>query len=241
MTAIQKPAAKGNYATGRAQRISRITFHHIVGDAPAAIARFQTPGVQVSATYVIGSDGTLYQCVSENDTAYCDGNSDSNARTISIEHAGGLPSVPYTDAMYATSIALVADLIKRYGITDFKRHSEVIDKSVYPGGTACPGGLDVERIVNGAKGENMAFMDAVIATDEDEHNVFIAWVGRARLPQEVGRYIGWKVRDAWPNIAGNQNRLDIDVMIKGYYANNAQIPTGKDPEVVVNGTPYGPK
>lgn len=135
-------------------------MHHIVGDAASAIARFQTPGVQVSAQYVIGSDGTLYQCVAEGDVAYCDGSAESNAMTISIEHAGGLPSVPYTDAMYDTSIKLVRDLIARYGITDFKRHHDVIDKHAYPGGTECPGALDVERIVNAAKGEEMTTLNA---------------------------------------------------------------------------------
>lgn len=139
---IQKPAALGNYEKGRRNRISRITFHHIVGDAASAIAKFQTPGVEVSATYVIGSDGQIYQCVSENDTAYCDSNPDSNSRTISIEHAGP----PYAEAMYNASATLVADLIQRYGIQDFKRHRDV---SEVP--TLCPGSLDVERIINKAK------------------------------------------------------------------------------------------
>jgi hypothetical protein len=150
----QRPAAAGNYAVGRRQAISRITFHHIAGDAPGAIARFQTPGVEVSSHYIIGSDGTLYQSVAEVNTSFADGNSDSNARTISIEHAGGIAGVPYTEAMYQTSIALVRHLIKKYGITDFKRHRDVIDKTAYPGGTICPGTLDVERIINAAQGED---------------------------------------------------------------------------------------
>lgn len=143
---IWKPAAAGNYESGRRNAISRITFHHIVGDAPAAIARFQTAGVQVSATYVIGSDGTLYQCVKEGDTPYTDANADSNSRAITIEHAGP----PYAEAMYKTSVGLVGDLIARYGIKDFKRHRDVSDTP-----TACPGQLDVERIVNEAKGAPM--------------------------------------------------------------------------------------
>jgi N-acetylmuramoyl-L-alanine amidase len=151
MNAIWKPARTGNYGVGRAQKISRITFHHIVGDALAALDRFQNTDNEVSSTYVIGSDGTLYQCVKEGDTPYSDGNFDSNSRTISIEHAGGIAGVPYTEAMYATSAQLVSSLIDKYGIKDFKRHSEVIDKTYYAGGTACPGRLDVERIINEAK------------------------------------------------------------------------------------------
>jgi N-acetyl-anhydromuramyl-L-alanine amidase AmpD len=149
-------ASVGNYGVGRRNPISRITWHHIAGDAPGAIARFQTAGVQVSATYVIGSDGTLYQCVDEANTPYSDGNADSNSRTISIECAGGIASVPYTEAMYATAVDLCRDLIPRYGITDFKRHRDVIDKTVYPGGTECPGTLDVERIITHAKEGSMS-------------------------------------------------------------------------------------
>src|SRR5215213_5159144 len=122
-----RPAAIGNYGSGRKTAVSQITFHHIVGDAPAAIARFQRADEQVAATYVIGSDGTLYQCVKESDTPYTDGSADSNARSITTEHAGGLPAVPYTEAMYQRSISLVADLISRYGITRFERHRDVID------------------------------------------------------------------------------------------------------------------
>src|SRR5687767_9556222 len=121
-TVIQKPAAIGNYAKGRRAKISRITFHHVVGDAPAAIARFQKSGVEVSSTYVVSSTGVIYQCVAEEDTPYTDANSDSNARSITIEHAGGHPSVPYTEAMYQASIRLVSYLIRKYGISDFKRH-----------------------------------------------------------------------------------------------------------------------
>jgi hypothetical protein len=152
---ISKPAAPGNYEQGRKAPISRITFHHIVGDAPAAIVRFQTPGVEVSSNYVIGSDGTIYQCVADTDTPYCDGNYDSNSRTIAIEHAGGIAGTPYTELMYQASIKLVRYLIGKYNIADFQRHRDVIDKTRYPGGTACPGALNVERIVKEAKENEM--------------------------------------------------------------------------------------
>jgi len=141
------PAHPNNYAASRSAPISQITFHHIVGDAPAAIARFQNGTQEVSASYVIGSDGRIYQIVKDTDTPYTDANYDSNSRSITIEHAGGIAGVPYTEAMYQSSIALVRWLIATYGITNFKRHREV---SRTP--TACPGELNVERIINEAKG-----------------------------------------------------------------------------------------
>lgn len=130
---------------------TRITFHHIVGDAQAAISRFKDPSQKASATFVISSKGEIYQCVPLNRRPFSDGVTASNTATASIEHAGGHPSVPYSSAMYRASESLVAWLIQTYKITDFKRHRDLK-------ATACPGDLDVERIIKNAKiliGDNM--------------------------------------------------------------------------------------
>lgn len=141
---IWKAAGAGHFTPGRKYPISEITFHHIVGDAGAAIARFQNPDNQVASHYVIGSDGTIYQMVADGDTAHTNGNFDSNSRSITIEHAGGHSSVPYTELMYSSASRLVAWLISEYKINTFRRHREIVS-------TACPGDLNVERIVNKAK------------------------------------------------------------------------------------------
>lgn len=148
ITQIKIPGT--NFQPGRGAKIDQITFHHIVGDAQGAIARFQQYGVQVSSTYIIGSDGQIYQCVAEGDTPYTDANFNSNSRAITIEHAGGIEGVPYTEAMYEASIELCAWIRSRYNITRFMRHRDV---SSVP--TACPGDLDVERIVNSSQEEPM--------------------------------------------------------------------------------------
>lgn len=150
--AVPKPsvsvrqARAGNYTPGRSLPISRITFHHIVGDANGALARFEDTSDGVSSNYVIGSNGATFQCVADNDTPHTDANWDSNQRAITIEHAGGHPAVPYTAQMYEASARLVAYLINHYGISDFKRHRDV---SRTP--TACPDGLDVESIIARAR------------------------------------------------------------------------------------------
>lgn len=180
-TVIFKPIPSTNYKVGRRNNISRVTFHHIVGTAQSAIAKFQTPGIEVSATYIIGLDGVIYQCVKDADTAYCDGNADSNSRTISIEHAGP----PYTEAMYQSSIALVSWLVDQYGISDFKRHREVSDKP-----TICPGKLDVERIIKEAKEE------IVYPTADDVTYMFINGFGRPARQDELDTY----TTHGWPDL-----------------------------------------
>lgn len=151
ITQIKIPGYK--YQTGRSKPVDQITFHHIVGDAGAAIARFRDSTDVVSSTYIIGSNGRIYQCVAESDTSYADANFDSNSRAITIEHAGGNPSTPYTEAMYNASAELCAWIMSRYNITRFMRHRDV---SNVP--TACPGALDVERIINQAEGDDMALI-----------------------------------------------------------------------------------
>lgn len=140
MKDIRKTIPDSNHGGTRPVKVDTLVYHHIVGDAPAAIARFRQPNVQVSSTYIIGSDGEVYYTVSENLIPYTNGSYPSNCRSITIEHAGGTPSVPYTEKMYQASIKLCADLRKRYDIKNFKRHSDII-------ATECPGKLDVERIV----------------------------------------------------------------------------------------------
>lgn len=155
---VTKPSTKfmaahaTNYTPARSVAITRLSFHHIVGDATSAVNHFRSPNIGASAHYVIGSDGAIFQCVKDGDIAWSDGNWSSNTRTISIEHAGGSPGVPYTDSMYAASKSLVAWLIVTYNIGDFKRHRDVSDRP-----TACPGGLQVEAIIDGAR--------AIIAAD----------------------------------------------------------------------------
>lgn len=146
-----------NYRKGRTHAIDQITFHHIVGDAAAAIARFKIQGEEASSTFVISSTGKIYQLVALGDTPYTDANALSNSRAITIEHAGGHASVPYTEAMYNASAQLVAWLLTQYPITRFMRHRDVSDKP-----TACPGTLNVERIVNQAKSGGNTMSDETI-------------------------------------------------------------------------------
>lgn len=211
--AIWKPAASGNFQSGRRNPISRITFHHIVGDAPAAIARFQTPGEEVSANYVIGSDGSVYQCIRDSDTAYCDANADSNSRTISIEHAGP----PYAEAMYQASIALCSELIRKYGINDFKRHRDVSNTP-----TACPGELNVERIVNAAKQGGDEMVDDAGARHLLTDYGILVQPGNApdRQPtkQEVENLIGRTFSDAMAQLRSYQPFKNNLAKIKYYDA-----------------------
>lgn len=150
---IQSHLINTNHAAGREGRqVAGVVLHTIVGTIGSAQERFSNPQNQVSANYGIALDGTIWQWVREEDTAYCNGNWESNLTTISIEHEdNGDYNGPRSPQLYDTSSDLVADICRRYSIpcdrSHIKGHCEVIDRSRYPGGTACPDSLDLDRIV----------------------------------------------------------------------------------------------
>lgn len=136
-------AHPNNFTVGRpgAGRDGRETFHHVVGSRESAVIVFNQPTRGASSHYVVGAD-IIDQCVDVNNTAWTDGNWESNLRSITVEHEGGQNGTgPYSDGMYERAAHLCAWLRENYGINRYVRHRDVSLKS-----TACPGGLDVERI-----------------------------------------------------------------------------------------------
>lgn len=146
ITQVEIPGT--SFAPGRNYPISQISEHHAVGDAHHVISKARS--VQFSCTFTISQDGTIFQLVAIGDTPYTDNDYRSNGRSITIEHAGG-GDFPYTEAMYQASIKLHAWLFQQYGSLNCVRHREIPEIASTPSkATACPGSLDVERIVSEA-------------------------------------------------------------------------------------------
>lgn len=199
-----------NYRVGRTKPIDTIVFHHIVGDAPAAIARFKTPGVEVSSTYIISSTGQVYLAVKEANTPYTNGY-DWNPRSITIEHAGGTASVPYTEAMYKASIELCRAIMSRHKIVNFKRHREIM-------ATACPGGLNVERIVKEAKLGGLVL--------EEQPPVFNAKYYLNKYPDVNAKYNILNAKEHWKASGIKEGRASApNFHVKEYLANYGDLRT----------------
>jgi hypothetical protein len=151
--AVPKPnirwrgAHPNNFTVGRpgASRDGRNSFHHVVGSRESAVIVFNQPNRGASSHFVVGGD-IIDQCVDINNTSWCDGNWESNLRTISVEHEGGWNGTgPYSNEMYEQAAHLCAWLRENYGVNRYVKHRDVTLKS-----TACPGGLDCDRIWNRA-------------------------------------------------------------------------------------------
>src|SRR3990167_3386869 len=114
-------ANSANYQKGRnGVTVSKIVMHWIVGRLSAADATFQDPARVASAHYGIGNT-VVHQYVKEEDTAYHAGNLTVNRQSLGIEHEGG-PDLPISEETYKTSVALVADICRRFAIPVDRTH-----------------------------------------------------------------------------------------------------------------------
>ena len=142
-------AHPNNFTVGRpgAGRDGRNTFHHVVGSAESAVLVFNQASRGASSHLVITdrADVAAWQCVDFNNTAWCDGNWESNLRTISMEHHGDWRN-GYKNPQVLENAARVVAWLRDQGLVNRPlRHRQVATN-----GTICPADLPVEAIWNRA-------------------------------------------------------------------------------------------
>ena len=120
-------ASSSNYSdySRTGSDIDYIIIHTVQGSYNGCISWFQNSSASVSAHYVVqSSDGEVTQMVKEEDVAWHAGNWSYNEASIGIEHEGYVdaPDTWYTDAMYAGSAALSADIVSRTDVEPDRDH-----------------------------------------------------------------------------------------------------------------------
>lgn len=108
--------ASPHYRKGRDHPLTRVTIHHavMVGNARMVAASFRGTR-NASATYAIGTDGSIVQCVSEADTPWTSNSHDNDTRAITIEVANTSTIDPWpvgAETMEAL-IRLLVDICQR--------------------------------------------------------------------------------------------------------------------------------
>lgn len=124
-------ASSANYTAGRSgYSVTHLAIHYTATNASARnnAIYFSRPGAGASAHYFIDGGGTIYQSVSENDTAWAVGNWTMNCKSISIEVVSA--GQDFTSAEIAELTWLTQDIMKRYGIPASRviRHYDVTGK-----------------------------------------------------------------------------------------------------------------
>lgn len=126
VSAGEKPAVRwepvpyfGHGSPGR--KIDLIVIHTVEGSAASCLATFRTSPRHVSAHYLVAKDGTIYQCVKDEDVAWHAGS--VNGHSIGIEHEGfARRRDTWTDANYAASARLTRWLCDTYGVPIDRQH-----------------------------------------------------------------------------------------------------------------------
>jgi len=120
-----------NKTVGRnGQTIHTIVLHSTYGSYLGSVAWLKNPTAKVSSHYIISETGKIRQLVDEKDTAWANGNLQSNRESIAIETTDNKKK-DITPKAKEALIWLVADIKKRHNIKDIKYHREIV-------ATACP-------------------------------------------------------------------------------------------------------
>ncbi|MGT2926849.1 peptidoglycan recognition protein family protein [Streptococcus cuniculipharyngis] len=146
-------------------RVNLIVIHHNAGTSDEAARRtwYVATGVGTSAHYQVADD-KIWGCVGEESVAYHAGDYPTNQRSIGIEHLNnsGAPNWTISEATYRNSAKLIADICQRYGIPIDRNHI-VPHQSI--SATACPGDIDLDKLVRMAqevaKGASLAKSETV--------------------------------------------------------------------------------
>lgn len=136
------------YTQGR-KGVKYIVIHWVgEGTGQSAVNWFASKNNKVSSAHYVVEDNTVWQCVREGATAWAVGVWEINQWSISIEHSA-TPKRPASEATYQTSAKLVKEICERYGLPinrdTIKGHNEFKN-------TACPGTININKIINLAKG-----------------------------------------------------------------------------------------
>ncbi|MBS1191768.1 MAG: N-acetylmuramoyl-L-alanine amidase [Rhodocyclaceae bacterium] len=115
------------------RRPNLVVIHHTTDDSvDEALGTLLSPLRKVSAHYLVGRDGVIFQLVDERARAwhagrsYWGGNTDINSASIGIELDNN-GSEPFPEAQIRALLALLADLKARYNIpaANFVGHADV--------------------------------------------------------------------------------------------------------------------
>jgi hypothetical protein len=163
-----------NYTAGRGGNlVKKIVVHHMVGTIEGADKTFQDTVRQTSAHYGVARDGRIWQWVAENSTAWHAGNFTVNQQSIGIEHED-LAHDDFTETLYQTSAALIADICKRHNLPIYAS-TIVPHRSIVA--TACPGTLDLSKLIQLAQTINQGGNTVASSSIVDEITIRLVYNG----------------------------------------------------------------
>ena len=147
---IKVPANQNNYGVGRnGKNIEIITIHHMAGVLTAKECGriFQDGSRKLSSHYGIGKDGKIGLYVDEENTAYTNGDFESNSIAVTIEASNSEASgnYPVSDEVLSVLIKLIADIAKRNNLGTLVKGENLTWHKMHAA-TTCPGEYLLSKI-----------------------------------------------------------------------------------------------
>ncbi|MCF3961577.1 N-acetylmuramoyl-L-alanine amidase [Streptomyces fuscigenes] len=103
--------------------VEMVVIHVTQADYATTVRLFEDPRHEAASHYVVRQNGQVTQMIRELDVAFHAGNRWYNNHSVGIEHEGFVTRPQdFTDAMYAQSARLTADVCHRYRIPVDRRH-----------------------------------------------------------------------------------------------------------------------
>jgi len=155
------------HSSRQGAKITHVQWHHtasVSGRGDGIVTMMVTGSRTVSSNYVIGSDGYIWLVVDEVLRAWTSGSTkdggkgaawDRKSLTHECCNSTGAPSWLQSEKFYQSAAKLALDYYQRYGIPldrdHHLGHRELYIRfgASYP--TACPGGMDIDKILRMAK------------------------------------------------------------------------------------------
>ena len=135
----------------RTDSIDLIVIHHnATTNKDIAMNTWLAGGPANSSAHYEITDNEIIGCVGENFVAWHSGEWTSNNRSIGLEHLNstGAPEWGVSEATLRQSAKLIADICKRYGLP-INSNTIQPHRNFVP--TACPGGIDVDKLIRYAQ------------------------------------------------------------------------------------------
>lgn len=133
------------YASRQGRGIQRVIVHHWAGTA-GGDSRLTNPSQEVSANYILYSDGRLVGQVPEEYRAWTSGSweADSYSITVEVQNAAVGGEWPVSDAAVFKLTELIADIARRYRWPSITRDRVRGHREFFA--TACPGPFLWDRL-----------------------------------------------------------------------------------------------
>lgn len=151
-------SGNGGQYSARGRTVDRFIVHHAATTSLSGVLSMMATGSrQVSSNYVI-KDGSIIGVVPEEYRAWTSGSAAWDGRAVTVETcnsaSGDASGWPISEASYESLAALIADCATRYGFPINRDtvigHRELYTRYGASYATACPGGIDLDRVVRDA-------------------------------------------------------------------------------------------